>query len=102
MVKKYPKAILLAPRNAVREVLAETDAGVMLQSGSWVRVAGTKPLTKNAAWQRAYRAAREAEGRRQLLAWIPGDAFNALMEAKRPGENTADVITRLIKAFNLL
>lgn len=96
------KPTLLAPRAQVREILSDGDASQMLRSGSWVRVAATRPLGKGALEQRQFREHCREKGLKQLSAWIPADTFKTLHQIKRDGESVADVIERIVRAFSLI
>lgn len=90
------KPVLLAPRNATREV-SQDDAARLLRSGSWCRVAGTAPVSKQAAWYRRYRERRQLLGFRQLTVWISPETYMALQAVKLPKEKNSDFFDRLVK-----
>lgn len=95
-----PKVMLIAPRNMVREMTSEADVERLLQSGSWCRVAGTKPISKGAAWQRQFRARNRLLGFKWFTVWLPPETFAALVAVKRQDEDFAELIKRLLELPN--
>ncbi|WP_198140988.1 hypothetical protein [Polaromonas sp. JS666] len=97
-VKRSPmkKPTLLVPRQNVREVLSPDDAARLLASGSWVRVATTKPPAHSAKRQRDFQRRRKAAGYRQLKTWLPDTVYQRLMAERQPGETQAALLERLL------
>lgn len=92
-----PKPVLLAPRNMVRELTSEADVERLLRSGSWCRVAGTKPISKSAAWQRQFRARNRELGIKMFTIWLPDAAITAFLARRKLGESNTELFLRLFE-----
>ena len=90
------KPILLAPRNATREILSPADAEALLRGGSWVKVATTKPPARSAKRQRDFQRRRQEAGFREFRAWLPDAVCERLMAERKPGETQAALLERLL------
>lgn len=90
------KPILIVPRCHVREILSPDDAARSLASGSWVRVATTKPPARSAQRQREFQRRRKAAGYRELRTWLPDAVYKRLMAERKPGETQAALLERLL------
>jgi len=90
------KPTLLAPRNSAREILSDTDAERMLQSGSWVIATIPKKRTARAKTQQAYMRRRLAAGYKKLEFLVPEHVYHALQSRQRDGESLAELLERLI------
>lgn len=94
------KARLLAPRNMAREILSDTDAQRMLDSGSWVLAAIPKKQSAVAKRQREFWRRREAAGYKKLLLILPGHVVDELHVLQREGETMAELVERLMLYYN--
>lgn len=90
------KPILVVPRNAVREMVAGADADRLLASGSWCRVASTKPESANVRRERVYRRRREQRGCKRIDMWISREAFDSLLAKRLAGETMIATLERLL------
>lgn len=90
------KAKLLAPRNMAREILSESDAERMLQSGSWVIASIPKKRTAGARNQANFFRRRLDAGYRKLQVLLPNHVFNSLQAKRRDGETLASLLERLL------
>lgn len=90
------KAKLLAPRNSAREILSESDAERMLQSGSWVLAVIPKKATAGAKRQSDYWRRRLEAGYKKLQVLLPERVFNSLQAKRRDGETLAGMLERLL------
>lgn len=90
------KAKLLAPRNAAREIMSETDAQRMLDSGSWVIATIPKKRSARAINQQNYMRRRLEAGYRKLEILLPEHIHNILHSRLREGETYAELVTRII------
>lgn len=90
------KAKLLAPRNMAREVLSDTDAQRMLDSGSWVLATIPKKRSARAINQQNYMRRRREAGYRKLEILLPEYAHDILHSMQRDGETMAELVERLI------
>lgn len=61
-----------------------------------------KPRTKMAARMRTLREQRRAAGWVALLLWLPPDQAAAVRAARRPGEDYAGLLIRLVRKQSLL
>ena len=91
------KATLLAPRNSAREILSDTDAQRMLDSGSWVIATVPKRPTAGAINQRKFKRRRAEAGYRRLDIMLTKQVFNALQARRQSGESLAALIKRLLE-----
>lgn len=90
------KAKLLAPRNAAREVLSDTDAQRMLDSGSWVIATIPRKRTAGARNQQNYMRRKLDAGHRMLHTLLPDHVFNELHARLHAGESMASLLERLL------
>lgn len=91
------KATLLAPRNAAREILSDSDAERMLSSGSWVIAKIPKSVTPNAKRQRKFKRQRAEAGFKRLEVLLAAQVFNSLQARLQKGESLAALIKRLLE-----
>src|SRR3990167_1344247 len=90
------KAKLLAPRNTAREVMSESDAERMLQSGSWVIATIPKKRSAGAKRQSDYWQRRLEAGYRKLQVILPDHVFHELHARLHAGETLALMLERLL------
>ncbi|MGQ7959893.1 hypothetical protein ACUTAF_19610 [Pseudomonas sp. SP16.1] len=90
------KATLLAPRNSAREILSDSDAQRMLDSGSWVIATVPKKPTAGAVNQRNYMRRRLEDGYRKLEVLLPEHVHGALYARRLEGESLAELLERLL------
>jgi hypothetical protein len=87
---------LLAPRNAAREILSDSDAERMLSSGSWVIAKIPKKQSAGARNQKNYMRRRLEAGYRKLEVLLPAHVYRALHVRQQDGESMAMVVERLL------
>lgn len=90
------KAKLLAPRNMAREILSDTDAQRMLDSGSWVIATIPRKRSAGAKRQEAYMRRRLETGYRILHTLLPDHVFAELRARLHEGESLAELVERLL------
>ncbi|MBI3146554.1 MAG: hypothetical protein HYZ18_15135 [Pseudogulbenkiania sp.] len=90
------KPILIAPRNAAREMTPGPDTERLLASGSWVTVVKSKPHTRHTKNTEAFRQRKREQGFRPIYVFLPGTVFEELHAQQRKGESIAELIERLL------
>ena len=90
------KAKLLAPRNSAREILSDSDAQRMLDSGSWVIATIPKKRSAGARNQENYMRRKLDAGFKKLEILLPEHVYNSLRARRQEGEPMAMVVERLL------
>lgn len=90
------KGILIAPRNATREVLSGVDMQRLLDSGSWLIATAPKKPTRHSVTQKEFEQRRREAGFRKLQVLLPEPIFNKLRASLREGETLALLLERLL------
>ena len=92
------KAKLLAPRNMAREVLSDTDAQRMLDSGSWVIATIPKKRSTGARNQENYVRRKLEAGYRKLHVLLPEHVYRELYARLHDDEAISSLLERLLSA----
>ena len=95
------KGKFLAPRNAAREILSDSDAQRMLDSGSWVIATIPKKPTRHSIAQKEFEQRRREAGFRKLQVLLPEHVFGALNSRRQEGESMAMLLERLISESDI-
>lgn len=89
--------VLIAPRNACKELMPGPDLQRYLDSGSYVRaslpLAKVKDVTKR---QREFQRRRREAGYQKLQILLPGHVAEALHALQGEGETMAQLVERLL------
>lgn len=89
--------VLIAPRNACKEMIPGPDLQRYLDSGSYVRASlptvKVKDVTKR---QRAFLRRRKEAGYKPFQVLLPGHVYDALHTLQREGETMAQLVERLL------
>lgn len=90
------KGILIAPRNAAREVLPGVDMQRLLDSGSWVIATVPKKPSAHCIAQREYKQRQLEAGYRDFHTLLPAPVFNRLRAMLHEGETFSELVERLL------
>lgn len=94
------KPVLIAPRNACKEMVPGPDLQRYLDSGSYVQAslppAKVKAVTKR---QREFQRRRREAGYKKVLLTLPGPVYEELHAQRREGETLSQLVERLLLLY---